>query len=143
MSDHILSINLSNISTEDLERPIHGLAAATVNAGLPDYLVELCRAMRKELNSSKRASSTINKEGDNDEQRGIAKVVEEELRRGPYADGPGAEYAAQGWEELKRMGLISRTGHFRNGQPVWDFTQEGRDLMQRALKAEGVSPKPH
>ena len=49
MSDHMFSINLSSISTENLERPIRELATATVNAGLPDYLVELCRAMRREL----------------------------------------------------------------------------------------------
>ena len=54
------------------------------------------------------------------------------------------EEIMEGWEEMKRQGLIAETGRRRNGQPVYDFTPRGRQISE-AVHAEVARRigKPH
>jgi len=42
------------------------------------------------------------------------------------------EEIKKAWAEMKRQGLIARTGEFRNGRPVYNFTPRGRQLSDAA-----------
>lgn len=54
------------------------------------------------------------------------------------------EEIMEGWEEMKRQGLIAETGVFRNGQPVYDFTPRGRQISEVAhAEVARRTGKPH
>ena len=57
---------------------------------------------------------------------------------------PTVEDVKKAWEEMKRQGSIAKTGHFRNGQPVYDFTPRGRQHSEAAFaEVKRRIGKPH
>jgi hypothetical protein len=54
------------------------------------------------------------------------------------------EEIKKAWAEMKRLGLTARTGVFRNGHPVYDFTPRGRQHFEAAMaEVARRTGKPH